>query len=89
MARYDPSDEAWAIIQALIPAQPVTSRARCSWAEHHMIINSMLWGSMVRTTMENRFNRFNRWSNPGVLNFIFNRFIISMPTASLTGQPLH
>lgn len=54
MARYDPSDEAWAIIQALIPAQPVTSRARCSWAEHHMIINSMLWGSMVRFTREIR-----------------------------------
>lgn len=55
MARYDPSDEAWAIIQALIPAQPVTSRARCSWAEHHnMIINSMLWDSMVRFTREIR-----------------------------------
>lgn len=43
MARYELPDEAWAIIQPLLPAQPATPRAGRPWAEHRMIINGMFW----------------------------------------------
>ncbi|TPW42156.1 transposase, partial [Serratia sp. SRS-8-S-2018] len=41
MARYDPPDEAWALIQPLLPAEPTIPRAGRPWAEHRMFINGM------------------------------------------------
>ncbi|PJX55980.1 transposase, partial [Klebsiella sp. F-Nf9] len=43
MARYDLPDEAWALLQPLLPAKPATPRAGRPWAEHRMIINGMFW----------------------------------------------
>ena len=43
MARYDLPDEAWTLIQPLLPAEPATPRAGRPWAEHRMIINGMFW----------------------------------------------
>lgn len=43
MARYDLPDEAWTIIQPLLPAELVTPRVGRPWAEHRMIINGMFW----------------------------------------------
>ncbi|EBY2753069.1 IS5 family transposase [Salmonella enterica subsp. enterica serovar Kottbus] len=43
MARYDFPDEAWDIIQPLLPAQSVIPRAGRSGAEHRMSINGMFW----------------------------------------------
>ncbi|HBQ5644550.1 TPA: transposase, partial [Klebsiella variicola] len=83
MARYDLPDEAWDIIQPLLPAQPATPRAGRPWAEHRMIINGMFWvlcsGAPWRDLPERYgpwktvYNRFNRWSKSGVINIIFNR----------------
>ncbi|TPW41853.1 transposase, partial [Serratia sp. SRS-8-S-2018] len=41
MARYDPPDEAWALIQPLLPAEPAIPRAGRPWAEHRIFINGM------------------------------------------------
>jgi transposase len=41
MARYDLPDEAWTLIQPLLPSEPATPRAGRPWAEHRMIINGM------------------------------------------------
>lgn len=54
MARYDLPDEAWDIIQPLLPAQPATPRAGRPRAEHRMIINGIF---MVRK-MNHRFKNF-------------------------------
>lgn len=72
MARYDLPDEAWALIQPLLPAEPAIPRAGCSWAEHRMIINGMFWvlcsGAPWRDLPERYgpwktvYNRFNRWA---------------------------
>ncbi|MEI6993755.1 transposase, partial [Klebsiella pneumoniae] len=43
MARYDLPDEAWTLIQPLLPAEPATPRAGRLCAEHRMIINGMFW----------------------------------------------
>ena len=43
MARYDLPDEAWIIIQPLLPAEPIAPRAGRPWAEHRKIINGMFW----------------------------------------------
>jgi len=43
MARYDLPDEAWTIIQHLLPAEPASPRAGRPWAQHRMIINGMFW----------------------------------------------
>ncbi|XYX41342.1 IS5 family transposase [Candidatus Erwinia dacicola] len=85
MARYDLSDEAWALIQPLLPTEPVTPRAGRPWAEHRMIINGMFWvlcsGAPWRDLPERYgpwktvYNRFNRWSKSGVINIIFNRLL--------------
>ncbi|MFW8236567.1 transposase, partial [Klebsiella pneumoniae] len=85
MARYDLPDEAWTLIQPLLPAEPATPRAGRLWAEHRMIINGMFWvlcsGASWRDLRE-RYgpwktvdHRFNRWSKTGVINNIFNRLL--------------
>ncbi|MGX8940050.1 IS5 family transposase [Symbiopectobacterium sp. Eva_TO] len=85
MARYDLPDEAWAIIQPLLPAEPATPQAGRPWAEHRMIINGMFWvlcsGAPWRDLPERYgpwktvYNRFNRWSKSGVINIIFNKLL--------------
>ncbi|XYX41021.1 IS5 family transposase [Candidatus Erwinia dacicola] len=85
MARYDLSDEAWALIQPLLLTEPVTPRTGRPWAKHRMIINGMFWvlcsGAPWRDLPE-RYgpwktvcNRLNRWSKSGVINIIFNRLL--------------
>nr|AAG53985.1 putative transposase A [Pantoea agglomerans] len=85
MARYDIPDEAWAIIQPLLPAVPASPRTGRPWAEHRMIINGMFWvlcsGAPWRDLPERYglwktvYNRFNRWSKSGLINIIFNRLL--------------
>ncbi|XYX40797.1 IS5 family transposase [Candidatus Erwinia dacicola] len=85
MARYDLSDEAWALFQPLLPTEPVTPRAGRPWAEHRMIINGKFWvlcsGAPWRNLPERYgpwktvYNRLNRWSKSGVINIIFNRLL--------------
>ncbi|WP_152687273.1 transposase, partial [Klebsiella aerogenes] len=85
MTRYDLSDEAWAIIQPLLPAQLRTPRAGHPWADHRMVINGMFWvrcsGTPWRDLPERYgpwktvYNRFNRWAKTGVINIIFNRLL--------------
>ncbi|MGG2142845.1 transposase [Symbiopectobacterium sp. RP] len=43
MARYDLSDEAWAIIEPLLPTVLRSPRAGRPWAEHRKIFNGMFW----------------------------------------------
>lgn len=85
MARYDIPDEAWAIIQPLLPAVPASSRAGRPWADHRLIINGMFLvlcsGAPWRDLPERYgpwktvYNRFNRWSKSGLINIIFNRLL--------------
>ena len=85
MARYDLPDEAWTLIQPLLPAEPASPRAGRPWAEHRKIINGMFWvlcsGAPWRDLPERYgpwktvYNRFNRWSKSGVINIIFNRLL--------------
>ncbi|MGC8400672.1 IS5 family transposase [Enterobacter mori] len=85
MARYELPDEAWSIIQPLLPAEPTSPRAGRPWAEHRKIINGMFWvlcsGAPWRDLPERYgswktvYNRFNRWSKSGVINIIFNRLL--------------
>ncbi|MGG2141921.1 hypothetical protein ACD630_13145 [Symbiopectobacterium sp. RP] len=42
MARYDLSDEAWAIIEPLLLTVLTSPRACRPWAEHRKIFNGML-----------------------------------------------
>lgn len=93
MARYDLLDEAWALIQLLLPAEPATPRAGRPWAEHRMIINGMFWvlcsGALWRDLPERYgpwktvYNRFNRCSKSGVINIIFNRLLTLLDANSL------
>lgn len=93
MARYDLSDEAWDIIQPLLPVQPATPRAGRPWAEHRTIINRMFWvlcsGAPWRGFPERYgpwktvYNRFNRWSKSGVINIISNRLLSSLDAHGL------
>lgn len=39
MNRYGLPDDAWALIQPLLPAEPAIPRVGRQWAEHRMIIN--------------------------------------------------
>ncbi|EAP9281382.1 IS5 family transposase [Salmonella enterica] len=90
MARYDLPDEAWALIQPLLPAEPATPRAGRPWAEHRMIINGMFWvlcsGAPWRDLPE-RYGPwktvYNRWSKSGVINIIFNRLLTLLDANSL------
>jgi putative transposase len=97
MARYDLPDEAWTLIQPLLPAEPATPQAGRPWAEHRMIINGMFWvlcsGAPWRDLPERYgpwktvYNRFNRWSKSGVINIIFNKLLWLLTLmASSTGQ---
>ena len=93
MARYDLPDEAWTIIQPLLPAELVTPRVGRPWAEHRMIINGMFWvlcsGAPWRDLPERYgpwktvYNRFNRWSKSGAINIIFNRLLSSLDAHGL------
>ncbi|WP_338061307.1 transposase, partial [Candidatus Erwinia dacicola] len=80
MARYDLSDEAWALIQPLLPTEPVTPQTGRPWAKHRMIINGMFWvvcsgccvqalhGAICLSDIAHGktvYNRFNRWSKSG------------------------
>ncbi len=85
MARYDLSDEAWAIIEPLLPTVLKSPQAGRPWAEHRKIVNGMFWilcsGAPWRDLPERYgpwktvYNRFNRWSKSGVINIIFNRLL--------------
>lgn len=97
MARYDLPDEAWTLIQPLLPTEPATPSAGRPWAEHRMIINGMFWvlcsGAPSRDLPERYgpwktvYNRFNRWSKSGVINIIFNRLLTLLDANNLlTGQ---
>lgn len=93
MARYDLPDEAWTLIQPLLPAEPATPWAGRPWAEHRMIINGMFWvlcsGAPWRDLPERYgpwktvYNRFNRWSKSGVINIIFNKLLSSLDAHGL------
>ncbi|MGX8940510.1 IS5 family transposase [Symbiopectobacterium sp. Eva_TO] len=93
MARYDLPDEAWMIIQSLLPAEPAIPRAGRPWAEHRKIINGMFWilcsGAPWRDLPERYgpwktvYNRFNRWSKSGVINIIFNRLLSALDAHGL------
>lgn len=93
MARYDLPDEAWTLIQPLLPVEPDSPRAGRPWAEHRMIINGMFWilcsGSPWRDLPERYdpwktvYNRFNRWSKSGVTNIIFNKLLSSLDAHGL------
>ncbi|HBA4363249.1 TPA: IS5 family transposase, partial [Escherichia coli] len=88
MARYDLPDEAWSIIQPLLPAEPTSPQPGRPWAEHRKIINGMFWvlcsGAPWRDLPERYgpwktvYNRFNRWSKSGVINIIFNRLLSAL-----------
>lgn len=81
MALYDLSDEAWMIIQPLLPTEPAIPRAGRPWAKHRKIMNGMFWvlcsGAPLRDLPERYgpwktvYNRFNRWSKSGVKSGIF------------------
>jgi len=85
MARYDLSDEAWDLIQPLLPAETATPRAGRPWAEHRKIINGIFWvlcsGAPWRDLPERYgpwktvYNRFNRWTKSGVIDNIFNNLL--------------
>ncbi len=85
MARYDLSDEAWAIIEHLLPTVLTSPQAGRPWAEHRKIVNGMFWilcsGAPWRDLPERYgpwktvYNRFNRWSKSGVINIIFNKLL--------------
>ncbi len=93
MARYDLPDEAWMIIQSLLPAEPAIPHAGRPWAEHRKIINGMFWilcsGAPWRDLHERYvpwktvYNRFNRWSKSGVINIIFNRLLSALDAHGL------
>ena len=93
MARYDLPDEAWTLIQPLLPAEPATPQAGRPWAEHRMIINGMFWvlcsGAPWRDLPERYgpwktvYNRFNRWSKSGVINIIFNKLLSALDAHGL------
>jgi len=97
MVRYDLPDEAWAIIQPLLPAESATPRVGRPWAEHRTIINSMFWvlcsGAPWRDLPElygpwkTVYNRFNRWSKSGVINIIFNRLLSALDAHVLVDCP--
>lgn len=90
MARYDLPDEAWTLIQPLLPAEPATPRAGRPWAEYRTIINGMFWvlcsGAPWRDLPE-RYGPwktvYNRWSKSGVINIIFNRLLTLLDANSL------
>jgi len=81
MARYALPDEAWTLIQSLLPAEPATSQAGRPWAEHRMIINGMFrvlcsgapWRDLPERygPWKTVYNHFNRWSKSGVISIIF------------------
>ncbi|MGG2141553.1 IS5 family transposase [Symbiopectobacterium sp. RP] len=85
MARYDLSDEAWAIIEPLLPTVLTSPRAGRPWAEHRKIFNGMFWilcsGAPWRDLPERYgpwktvYNRFNRWSKFGIIKIIFNKLL--------------
>ncbi|WP_440864433.1 IS5 family transposase [Symbiopectobacterium purcellii] len=85
MARYDLSDEAWAIIEPLLQTVLTSPQAGRPWAEHRKIVNGMFWilcsGAPWRDLPERYgpwktvYNRFNRWSKSGVINIIFNKLL--------------
>ncbi len=93
MARYALPDEAWTVIQPLLPAEPTSPRAGCPWAEHRKIINGMFWvlwsGAPWRDLPERYgpwktvYNRFNQCSKSGVINIIFNRLLSVLDANSL------
>ena len=68
MARYDLPDEAWAIIQSLLPVEPVTPRAGRPWAEHRMIINGMFWVLCSGSPWRDLPERYGQWKT------VYNRF---------------
>ncbi|EPK4900558.1 IS5 family transposase [Klebsiella pneumoniae] len=93
MARYDLPDEAWTLIQPLLPAHPASPRAGRPWAAHRMIINGMFWGLCSGAPWHDLperygpwktvYNRFNLWSKSGVINIIFNRLLSSFDSHDL------
>ena len=74
--RYELSDEEWARIEGLLPAQkPATGRANL---DHRTVVNGMIWvlrsGAPWRDLPERYgkwttvYSRFQRWSKAGVWN---------------------
>lgn len=63
MSRYGLPDEAWTLIQPLLPAEPAIPRV----------------GRPSKTV----YNRFNRWSQSGVINIIFNKLLSSLDAHGL------
>ena len=84
MARYDLPDEAWALIQPLLPVEPATPRVGRPWAEHRRsstVCSGLSSGAPWRDLPERYgpwktvYNRFNRRSKSGMINIIFNRLL--------------
>lgn len=96
MARYDLPDEAWIIIQPLLPAEPVSPRAGRPWAEHRKIINGMFWVLCSGAPWRDLPERYGPWKRfitaltggqNQVLLILFSTgcFRYLMPTILLTG----
>ncbi len=93
MARYELPDEAWAVIQPLMPAKSVSSRAGRPWAEHRKTINGMfrvLWSGAPWLDLpegygpwKTVYNRLNRCSKTGLINIIFNMLLYILDARNL------
>lgn len=85
MARYDFPDDAWALIQPLLPNERGMPKGGRPYIEHRTVINGIFWvlcsGAPWRDLPERYgswktvYNRFNRWSKSGLINIIFNRLL--------------
>ena len=81
MARYDLSDEEWAVLEPLLPPQR-SGRAGNPYRPHRTVLNGMFWilrsGAPWRDLPERYgpwttvYDRFRRWRNAGVFQNMLN-----------------
>lgn len=95
MARYDFPDEAWALIYPVLPPERGAAKGGRPYLDHRQVMNGMFWvlcsGAPWRDLPERYghwktiYNRFNRWSQAGIINRIFNKLLFILDDNALIG----
>ena len=85
MSRYDCPDQAWELIEPLLPPQKIQGKSGRPYLPHRKIVNGIFWvlcsGASWRDLPERYgswktvYNRFNKWSKQEIINSIFNQLL--------------